>query len=323
MNPMYYILIGVIFLVVAIDLYVKNKNKKSDSTNVDFPLKKEKSNNVLIISIGSLLVVLIVGFFVADKFYYDSRLTNNDDQFSFVEIIKNKKYKLTLNHDYFLPKFKEIKLIQNGIIVDENNFYVGLIVNGNKEGLWQSFYNSGVKRTAVNYINGNIEGKVLKFHQNGKKHYEGWYENNQINGEITIWFRNGTILEKSSFIEGKRHGLTEYFNVDGSLESIANFNYGRYSGLQKTFDNGIIYIEELHVPIIGKNVKGRYCISCSYPTYSKQYENGNLYMSTHYKFVDREYSPYEKDYVLWYENDRVTQKQFYRNGKEYGRRIFY
>ena len=64
MNSMYYILIGVIVLVVAIDFYLKNKKKKSDATDIDFPEKTEKSNNILIISVGSLLVVLIIGFFV-------------------------------------------------------------------------------------------------------------------------------------------------------------------------------------------------------------------------------------------------------------------
>ena len=87
MNPMYYILIGVIVLVVAIDFYVKNKNKKSDSTDVDFPRNISKSNNFLIISICSFLVFLIIGFFVADKNIYEGELTNSDDGISLIDNI--------------------------------------------------------------------------------------------------------------------------------------------------------------------------------------------------------------------------------------------
>lgn len=59
MDKMYYILIGVIVLVVAIDLYLKKKNKKSDSTDVDKfiePSKKKKKNYFLIIFLAFLFI---------------------------------------------------------------------------------------------------------------------------------------------------------------------------------------------------------------------------------------------------------------------------
>ena len=59
MNPIYYILIGVIALVVAIDLYQKKKNEKSDSTDVDKfiePSKKKKKHYFLIILLAFLFI---------------------------------------------------------------------------------------------------------------------------------------------------------------------------------------------------------------------------------------------------------------------------
>lgn len=64
MNPMYYILIGVIVLVVAIDLYLKNKKKKSDSTDIENfrGTKKKKTilNLMFFLFFGSLLVFAII-----------------------------------------------------------------------------------------------------------------------------------------------------------------------------------------------------------------------------------------------------------------------
>ena len=268
MNVMDYILIGVIVLVVAIDLYVKNKNKKSDSTNVNFPLKKEKSNNVLIISIGSLLVVLVVGFFVADKFYYDGRLTNNEDQFSIIEIIKYNKLnkthcngrlfdndglnindKITLTYfDYNNVEligdslYKHIDSISylNGILYcDYGN--IGKVNNGNPDGLFTLYHANGQKKMQVKLNNGKQEGLREDWYSNGQKEFEGFFDNDKQSGVSKFWYSNGQIELEAVFENGKFSGgdYKRWYN-DGSVKYIYNHNDKTY---KEYWDTGEIYCD--------------------------------------------------------------------------------
>ena len=346
MNPMYYILIGVIVLVVAIDFYVKNKNKKSDSTDIDFPLKKEKSNNVLIISIGSLLVVLLVGFFVADKFYYDSRLTNNDDQFSISDIVLFPKYS---SKEIPLSSIK-FSTIKKGIYLDENGFYNGKVVNGKKDGVWSEFYSNGNIKSRGNFINGKKEGKFQYWFASGQIEREFFYLDDKIDGIDKAWFRNGQLAFEKSYENGKRHGMSQGWNAEGKKAYIDYYFRDALNNTSKIFnDNGMlersreysygVELSEKHFDINGRikyelfyekkyfvkdedyfesiDILG-YCGFCSNKKEEFYYENGQKYTSNH--FVS---NSNEIDYSVWYENDKVIQKQFYRNGKEYGRRIFY
>ena len=174
MNPIYYILIGVIVLVVAIDFYIKNKNKKSDSTDVDFPKKKEKSSNVLIISICSLLVVLIIGFFVVDKNIFEGELTNSDDGISLIDNIIYQKLSMEdlIEQDSMWLTKNDMSPVS--CIVREKGENIGLIIDGLKEGLWQERYENGQLNHRRTYTKGSIDMKVA----------EAWWENGQLQEKI-------------------------------------------------------------------------------------------------------------------------------------------
>ena len=197
MNSMYFILIAVIVLVVAIDLYLKKKNKKSDSTDVDFPGNISKPNNFLIISIVSI-VIFIISFFSANKYIYDGELTNSDDGISLVDNIIYQK--LTLDD---LVEQDSVWLVKSNMspvscIVRENGENLGLIIDGFKQGLWQERYKNGQLKYKKIYKNSSIDVSQKN---------QSWYENGQLESELldnnfTSWYESGQLHEKYSYLNG-------------------------------------------------------------------------------------------------------------------------
>jgi antitoxin component YwqK of YwqJK toxin-antitoxin module len=61
----------------------------------------------------------------------------------------------------------------------------GDLVKGLRQGLWESFYDSGVKWSESNYLFGIREGAYKIFYPNGKLKIHGAYKNEQKSG---IWY---------------------------------------------------------------------------------------------------------------------------------------
>jgi antitoxin component YwqK of YwqJK toxin-antitoxin module len=293
MNPMYYIFIGVIVLVVAIDFYVKNKNKKSDSTDVDFPKEKENSSNVLIISICSSLIILTIGFFVVDNYYYEGRLSNNEDQFSIYQIISFPKLN---QQEIIIKKMSNEKF--NAIQIDKFGYYNGLIINGLAQGEWNFYFVNGQLEGKVFYLDGTYdtfgstgipiegrEGSVDLFYSNGQMFQKSFFKSGKLNGYYQQWYENGNKRSEYNFIDGKASGLIRLYNQDGQLKE-----------------------EQEAYIFMGK----------SYPKYLIKYENNEKYQKAYFSFGEECFDKYE-----WYENGRVTQMQKYKDCEEFGRRFFY
>lgn len=98
---MYYILIGVIVLVVAIDFYVKNKNKKSDSTDIDKNNENKKKKNFSIFPYA--IIFFIVFFSITIHFQHEYvRVQFMKDLEPVSEILQNEKYASAVQDDYCL-----------------------------------------------------------------------------------------------------------------------------------------------------------------------------------------------------------------------------
>jgi len=61
----------------------------------------------------------------------------------------------------------------------------GLLVKGLRQGLWESFYENGVKWSESNYLFGIREGAYKIFYSNGKLKIHGAYKNEKKTG---IWY---------------------------------------------------------------------------------------------------------------------------------------
>ena len=311
MNPIYYILIGVIVLVVAIDFYIKNKNKKSDSTDVDFPKKKEKSSNVLIISICSLLVVLIIGFFVVDKNIFEGELTNSDDGISLIDNIIYQKLSMEdlIEQDSMWLTKNDMSPVS--CIVREKGENIGLIIDGLKEGLWQERYENGQLNHRRTYTKGSIDMKVA----------EAWWENGQLQEKI---FKGIHPLYKPSV---KSDILPEYlmiiWNENGSLSYVCpllfqNGKYLNHGVVIDYYDNGqkereTTYINDIRTyPIKYLNKNGEITAEINNNGYGKEWhENGQLNIEAFYNKEGRYIGLYKE----WNENGKIIKDGEYVNGK--------
>ncbi len=72
----------------------------------------------------------------------------------------------------------------------------GPVVNGQRHGLWKSWYENGLKWSETTFKSGVKTGPTTTYYENGMMRYSGQYENDQRVGSWQFYNREGK-LEKS------------------------------------------------------------------------------------------------------------------------------
>ena len=397
MNFMYYILIAVIVLVVAIDLYQKKKNEKSDSTDVDkfndnsFSKEPKKFNPLLLI--GGSLIFFTIAFFLIDKFVYNGRLSDNNDGITLIQNLTYEKFNISeLENDYdaynedgpqttYTLNNKKI----TGILIDEFGNYEGAVINGFPESMHRTFFENGQLVNESEYKNGRRNGFFKVWYENGNTKQESILKNGLNHGPIKKFHLNGQIKEEFTyqalrFIHSHlpnslimdKVGLHKEWYENGQLkrESTSQFNpnsnFSEYNGtFKKFYANGSPEVDQIYINGKLDGISSAYYsngniketgihnngIKKNYRWYNidgikfqevlfnddgigfaiKMYdsESGELELrkvmndGIHWLDEKGEINKNEFDYFVWYKNGERIQKQNFRNGKEYGKRIFY
>lgn len=76
----------------------------------------------------------------------------------------------------------------------------GRLQNGMRQGLWESFYDTGVKWSDTHYRKGKRHGATASYFEDGKLRYEGFYKNDSPAG---VW---------------------NFYNPDGSFNKSVDYN---------------------------------------------------------------------------------------------------
>jgi len=148
--------------------------------------------------------------------------------------------KLDLGDGHFLYQVEK-----NGNLTEE-----GMIKNGNKNGIWTTYQRKGLVENInsykegilhgpsyiVNnygnvlersfYINGLLEGKKIKYNRHNTKADEN-YVNGQLHGKRTLFYDNGKKQEEGTFVNGKREGLTKWYNEDEEVTIEYSYKDGK------------------------------------------------------------------------------------------------
>ena len=74
-------------------------------------------------------------------------------------------------------------------------------------------------------------GKIISFYASGEKKSEEEYRNGEPHGLTVYWNKDGTFRQKSNFNEGKLHGLNVMWVNGGQKLFEINSNNGRRDGL--------------------------------------------------------------------------------------------
>lgn len=166
--------------------------------------------------------------------------------------------------------------------------YQGNTINGKKEGLWISWFESEYKQFEENYKSGNLDGLFIAYYPDGKKLFEIEMKDAVPNGKICTWNSTGYKYYEGSFLEGEKNGIwTKYYDNGIKLE-------------EKEFEPGKI----------------------NHISQKEWYENGNQKSEIYYK--DGKENGHFK---FWYENGNLNSesdrtdgqmngmlKEFYANG---------
>jgi antitoxin component YwqK of YwqJK toxin-antitoxin module len=200
----------------------------------------------------------------------------------------------------------------------------GSYLDGEKEGIWRLYWPKGFLREIICYENGVKNGPDIGIDQRGYLNFERFFKNGQpegpakeytYGGNLTAYkeyrsgvlhgvsksfyeHRPGRMLEKSRYENGKKHGLSEWFDEKGN--PIARYQYanGLFEGEQLTYyGNGEIMTKEMYHLNIPES-------------YQAFYENGQLKESGSYKEG--------KKHGKWYYYDKEgheTKVEKYKNGE--------
>ncbi|MFM2048324.1 MAG: hypothetical protein RI955_872 [Bacteroidota bacterium] len=165
-----------------------------------------------------------------------------------------------------------------------------------KEGLYQSFYETGNKEfikhysnnlltdsmlhfnpnnvliEAAFYKNNLLEGSRILYFDNKKIQLKEHYKNNLLEGIAEQYYENGNLLEKGKFIHNKREGSWIFYYENGNPKEIVEFKNGSENGNYQCFYNSGT-----------KKSLGFYKDELEDSTWKNYYENGKLMEIVNYK----------------------------------------
>lgn len=75
----------------------------------------------------------------------------------------------------------------------------GMMKNGQRDGLWKSYYENGLPWSETTFSNGIRNGKTSTWYENGKKRYDGFYTNDVESGTWTYWDEKGGVATTKDF----------------------------------------------------------------------------------------------------------------------------
>lgn len=78
---------------------------------------------------------------------------------------------------------------------------VGYLENGQRNGLWQAYYPTGVKWSEGEFRNGKNHGKSKVYYETGASRYEGLYIQGQKAGKWFFWDEAGNLIKNIDYTE--------------------------------------------------------------------------------------------------------------------------
>ena len=89
----------------------------------------------------------------------------------------------------------------------------GLIMDGQKEGLWIYFFPDGAVRSEKTYTKGLLNGPEIWFHPNGQIGWQEFYKNGAAHGVFSYFDAAGNLTLKKRYI----NGVEQPFDSNGMI----------------------------------------------------------------------------------------------------------
>ncbi len=104
-------------------------------------------------------------------------------------------------------------------MADGTTRVVGATIDGQKEGMWIKYDDSGRVLSNYTYVNDSLLGEEISYWENGKVSSKRYLKGDEIQGEWVQYYdydKNG-IAQRGSYKDGNKVGVWEYYSEDGRL----------------------------------------------------------------------------------------------------------
>ena len=105
---------------------------------------------------------------------------------------------LVVRNGIFYKKFTDIPFI--GEVNGRQN---GTIINGKRDGFWESYFENGQLNWKGNYKNDNLDGPWEYYHKNGQLSFKGNYVDGKEEGSFEHFKENGKFEKRETWKNGK------------------------------------------------------------------------------------------------------------------------
>ena len=228
-------------------------------------------------------------------------------------------------------------VVYNKVILNNNNYLLGVLENDLKQGLFKEFNSNGELLSYRFYNNdtliykGNYDslnnktGKWIYYWENGSKKKEGFYSKNQKEREWKYFYRNGNIQQKGTYIKNLPNGLWEWWYENNTKRRTEEYLNGRENGIVEEYDtNGTIITRgefaygeregEWYYIINDYKERGKYIGGMKIGKWEKTYLNKNQL-----KFVGEfiNDTPIGK-HIHYFSNGMIREVGKYKDGEKNG-----
>jgi antitoxin component YwqK of YwqJK toxin-antitoxin module len=95
----------------------------------------------------------------------------------------------------------------------------GMMINGRKYGVWNTYYESGQIKSISTYVNDTLNGPWVFYRDEGNISSKGQYKDDQEDGEwlLYYWYPSN-VATKRYFSNGKKVGVWEEYYDSGRLK---------------------------------------------------------------------------------------------------------
>ena len=135
----------------------------------------------------------------------------------------------------------------SGQLLEVSNYSDGLL-----EGKRIFYYENGQIEEIQNYIKGQLNGEQLGYHQNGKLKFKCYNESNKFVGEYFSYYDNGQKRLYLNFVDDLENGPFEEYYSTGVLKWKGTYRNGNKEyGLLEHFDEQGVLIKKMECDTMG------------------------------------------------------------------------
>lgn len=112
-------------------------------------------------------------------------------------------------------------------------FRAGRLLNGKKQGIWRTYYETGVLNRVEEFSLDFYDGIILIFEDDGTLSREQYIRNGKLEGVMHDYYPGGTMKSEEYYSSGLLNGWRRFYNMDGLLQEEGMWKAGKRDSLSR------------------------------------------------------------------------------------------